>query len=263
MKRDCFLSFAILLVALISIQACSDRSTETATLSPSPRDPPPTAYYSPIPPTPKPTKTITPTPYHVPKWQIDPERENFALIVLDYETLDFKAAYFEVFDPCSVIKPGKTDQELISQASNILKMTDERPQLQRVGDFSVFEIDPADFGGVVVLDPCSGQALFAGEIIGLGKGRQIYPINSIDPTALKYESTLTKTPQRINVMTSPSSTDEEGFEAAWNSVQSLNLVHDFATQPYSVLIYLYTPSVLAFDASVAEWLIFLHRGPSQ
>jgi hypothetical protein len=127
--------------------------------------------------------------------------------------------------------------------------------------FFLFEIIKSEDSGVVILDPCSGQVLFAGTIFGLGVGSQIFPLYPIEPGAFENKFSRIRQPQRIDVFTSPESTSAEGFSTAWKSVQSLNLVHDFAAYQYSVFIYLYSPAIFAFRADEAEWLIFLHRLP--
>jgi hypothetical protein len=265
----------IILVLLLSTQGCGSKNIQTVTTT----EPAANAIYtagaatlfaqeteaakSYPPRTPTQSSTLTPTPVYVPKWEISTSGSNFALIVLDYETLKYKAAYFEIFKPCELYENLKSDQDLIAQAENVLMRTGPRPSLQHVGDFALFEIYPGDIGGAAILDPCTGQVLFVGSIAWLGGGGQIYPVHPIEPDAFENENGPIMQPQRIDAISSPESTNVEGFETAWNSVQSFNLVHDFASYQYSVFVYLYAPSVGAFYPPDAEWLIFLHRGPSQ
>jgi hypothetical protein len=188
---------------------------------------------------------------------------NFALLVLDYETLQFKAGYIETHKPCQYGAPLMSDEALVLKGYDILNRTynadTSNNSIQQVGILSLFEIYPGDTGSVVVFDACNGLELFAG-IIGMGAGYQIYPIHAIKPTAFKYESGAIIQPQRFDVITGVETTyDLAGFGMAWNSVQSLNIVHDFAEFPYNVFIYLYGPAVYAFRPSEAEWVIFLYR----
>ena len=276
MKKNNVLLFTlVLLIALCSIHGCGSKDIQTVTST----QPPANAIYTAAaattfaqlteaaksypPRTPTPSRTPTPTPVYVPKWEIAPGVSSFAMIVLDYQTLEFKAAYFEVFEACEPYENLKSDEFLVSQAENVLQRTGQRPGLQHVGDFALFEIEPTDFGGAVVLDPCTGQVLFAGGIVYAGRGEQIYPVHPIVPDAFLYQTGQIRQPQRMDVITSPASTSAEGFDAAWNSAQSLNLVHDFASSAYTVFVYLYGPAVYTFWPSEAEWLIFLHAVPSQ
>lgn len=276
MQKTCYRLFDLLLLTSILFSTgCTAGATSAAYPPPFPAGYLPsdsyqvtspiltnTPYFSPIPNTSTPSSTITPTPYFISKWKVDPKGSNFALLVLDYETLNFKEAYFFVYDPCSVIRPYKSDDYLIAQGTKIFKKIYAEPTLQHIGDFALYEMYPGDIGGAVVLDPCTGEAIFGGSI-GMGAGEHIYPIHPIEPKAFKTETGQIRQPIRIDVLTSPASTNVEGFEAAWNSAQSLNLVHDFASFQYSVFIYLYAPFVHEFYPPDAEWLIFLHRGPSQ
>ncbi len=221
-----------------------------------------TKYYPPNTPTPRPTQTPTPIPIPAPKWKIDTSKSNYALVILDYKTLQFKEAYYEDFKRCESYEIAKSDQELICQAMIAINLESSLYSFQRVGNFALLEICPGGIGGIVMFESCTGQALFVGTVVRMGLGDQSYPVHPIIPSAFEHETGSISQPDRFDAIANPESTDLEGFELAWNSVQTLNLVRDFSRYHYEVFVYLYPPRVGVFSAPDAEWLIFLN-GPVQ
>lgn len=272
MKKPYFLHVkSIFLATLISLQGCTSRIAPIITNTVQPTNVTSTApvktAFMPL------TNTATPIPVR-PGWQINSSALNYAIIVLDYQTLTLKSAYIQPLSPCQ----HQVDDEVIkSRADGFFEAVmeygtrrvtaDGKTELginvQRVGDFALAEISPNDFGGAAILDPCNGLVLFAGSIVYDGAGEQLYPATPIRPDALRYQTGQIPQPQRIDGRAGPSSTGTEGYEKAWNSVQSLNLVQDFASSSYSVFVYLYPRTVGVFLPENADWVIFLHRDPSQ
>ncbi len=215
-----------------------------------------------------------------PAWLIREDMTNIGIIVLDFQTLQLKRAYFNVQTPCSEVRPPVDDAELKSRAGGLFNavgkywsrriVKDENGVREELdfevsykGDLAVLEMEPGDFGGFAVSHRCSGLVLYAGSIVWSGTGRQLYPAISIPPNALKRApSRRAPTPERIDVVSVPYANEDEGI-AAWKSIQDLNFVQDMAHGPYSVLVYLYPRSVGVFAPSNADWVIFVHRSPAK
>ncbi len=212
-------------------------------------------------------------------WFIRPHASNIAVLILDFETMRFKAAYFTWQEPCDESHPPVSDEALKVKAGGIFTATgthytrrlieeegEAREELAfevaRVGDFAILWIPPGDFGGVAISHLCTGQVLFAGSIVHGGRGEQLYPADFIRPDALKPTSRQAPTPQSIDVVVGHQIIDDQDRGlAAWESVVNLNLVNDLAAGPYSVLVYLYPRTVGAFDPAAADWVVLIHRLP--
>lgn len=207
-------------------------------------------------------------------WRIDPDSysDHVALFVLDYQTLKLKRAYLTQQGRCGNVNPGASDTELRSRAGAIFYATefDWRSRFatsqgfRRIGDFVVQELSPVDFGGVAVSHPCSGAVIYAATIVWAGLGHQIYPTGALSAGDLKIIASAIVEPRSFDVLVGAGAEDKIRNElAAWGEVKKLNLARDLATAPYSVLLYLYGPRVGFFDATQAEWLVFVHRGDRQ
>jgi hypothetical protein len=121
-----------------------------------------------------------------------------------------------------------------------------------------------DFGGVAVSHPCSGAVIYAATIVWAGLGHQIYPTGALSAGDLKNSAGAIIEPRSFDLLVGPGAEDKmRNGLAAWGEVKKLNLARDLATAPYSVLLYLYGPRVGFFDATQAEWLVFVHRGDRQ
>lgn len=215
-------------------------------------------------------------------WFIDPYLSNIAIIVLDYQTLQFKAAYFTRQEPCRSQRQPVSDEELKRRAGGIFDavgkywthrvITDQGTtreelafQTRFAGDLAILEIEPTDFGGFAVSHHCSGAVIFAGSIIWTGTGEQFYPANPIASDALIRHRAPITSPQRIDITNGPAAppADEKSGLAAWHAVQDLKLVQELAASPYDVLVYLYPKTVGMFDPNSAEWVIFVQRHPTR
>ena len=215
-------------------------------------------------------------------WFIDPYLSNIAIIVLDYQTLQFKAAYFTRQEPCRSQRQPVSDEELKRRAGGIFDavgkywthrvITDQGTtreelafQTRFAGDLAILEIEPTDFGGFAVSHRCSGAVIFAGSIIWAGMGKQFYPVNPIASDALIRHMSPITSPQRIDITNGPAAppADEKSGLAAWNAVQDLNITQELAALPYDVLVYLYPRRVGVFDPNSAEWVIFVQRNPTR
>lgn len=255
MKKTSKFTFIVFLIGASLLTACGWAAASTAEVI----TPSATPYIAHTP-TPVPlSPTIIPSPYNVPKWELSTANSNFALFVLDYETLQIKAAYLDVLKPCGPTDNLIHDEVLITQAINVIGNPDVRFSFQHVGNFALLKLGSSNVYGAVILDPCTGQILFAGNGGDFGIG-QIYPVHPIEPDALEKVNGPIVQPVRIDAISNTSMYSIEGFDAAWDSIQSFNLVHDFAINPYSVLVYLHGPTDYPIKPTEMEWLIFLQFG---
>lgn len=195
-----------------------------------------------IPPTP--TSTVT-----QPAWFIDPNQSNIAIIVLDYQILQLKAAYLTQQEPCSSQRQPVCDEELKDRAGGIFDATgdnwsrrvtpDQGDTLGQLafdtrcaGDLAILEIEPTDFGGFAVSHRCRGAVIFAGSIVWMGRGKQLYPANPLPSVALLRRSNSIAPPQRIDVTSGPAAPPAD--EKSRLAVQDLNLVQELAASLYDV-----------------------------
>ncbi|MCJ7510150.1 MAG: hypothetical protein MUP14_04580 [Dehalococcoidia bacterium] len=253
---------------------------ETATPTPTAVVPEETATPAPTAVVPEETATPVLTPLAqalaVLSNRYDPYESAIAVITLDFQTLRLKAAYLTYGEPCDS-QPPVRDEEVRARAGAIFageyawEINVQGGGVSRVGDFVVLRIQPSDFGGVAVSDPCTGEVLFAGIIVWNGFGRQLYPVEPIPPDLLERTSGQASPPQSIDVASSlaaryPEDEQarlEEAGLAAWDSVLDLNLVGDLASAPYTVLVLFYPGKIGAFEPAAADWVIFVHRAPTR
>ena len=214
---------------------------------------------------------------------MDPSLSNIAIIVLDYQTLQFERAYLSRQEPCNSKRQPVPEDEIKERAGGIFNatgkywsqriVTDEKGnereeldfEIQYKGDLAILEISPGDFGGFTVSHRCSGLVLYAGSIIWSGTGEQMYPANPISSNAITRDGKVPNSPQRLDVVVGPAvySVKEESGIAAWKSVQNMNLVEALAKSPFDVLVYLYPRTVGEFNPNKALWIVFVHRYPSE
>ena len=218
-----------------------------------------------------------------PGWFINPSQSNIGIFVLDYQTLAFRAAYFTKQEPCGSNRQPVSEEELQERAGGLFNavgknwsrrvITDDKGNEQSelafkttlAGDLAVLDLPPGDFGGFAVLHRCSGLVIYAGSILYMGKGEQLFPANPINPDVLTHKKTSINSPQRVDVIFGPyvGHIEKESGLSAWNSIQDLNFVQDLAVSPYDVLVYLYPRTVGVFNPDDAEWVIFVQRKPTE
>lgn len=225
-----------------------------------------------------PTETVVGTPIKIGGF-FHPSASNVAIVALDFQTLQLKRAFVSYHPSCDDYPPV-SDDELRWRAGGIFDAAGEYWsgqvkeedlgrsevlgfQVSHVGDFAVLHISPVDFGALAVSHPCSGRVLFAGSIVWSGRGEQLYPPLPIEPDALQRTPGQASPPQRIDVLGQDVDADEEAGMAAWDSIRDLNLVKDLAFGSYSVLVYLYPRTVGTFFPENADWLVFVHHGPTE
>lgn len=213
-------------------------------------------------------------------WGLSDAADNIGILVLDYQTYDLQRAYLSYAAPCTPANSGGRtppldDDTLLQLASGFFEVTgagwprilDESSgewrlemSLTRVGDLAVIEIPPLDFGGFAIFHGCAGRLLYAADIVWSGVGEQLYPAIPLPSSALQHTGRSPASPRTFNVVFGPGAEhgDHDGKgEKAWTSVRDLNLIQELAVAPYDVLVYLYPPSVGAFQPEVAHWVVFI------
>ena len=165
---------------------------------------------------------------------------NLAVLVSDYLTYEFEKGalnYYRQCDGCD---------------------TDSLP-------FEVFYRPPGDFGDIMFSYTETGDTVFFGTIIWMGVGELTYPDNFLPSGRFGRLADAVRDPVSIEYFRIDDPLDgrpeyEARADSAWANLKGLDIVLDFAASDYRVGIYLYPPSVGAFDPSEAKWIVFLYRG---
>jgi hypothetical protein len=162
---------------------------------------------------------------------------NLGILVLDYQTYAFEKGNFSVHQPC-----GNEDADSLP--------------------FIVHYDPPGDWGGISFVYSKNLDTLFSATIIWMGKGEIDFPRVFLPADSFKIQQTNVAAPISFQYYEfgTPVSLFQKKADSAWNAVKSLLVVKDFSQHPYRVGIYLFPPSVGAFDPSVAKWIIFLYQG---
>jgi hypothetical protein len=170
-------------------------------------------------------------------WQLKNDSMNLGILVSDYQTYTFEKGNFSTHQPCD---------------------NEDKDSLP----FIINYIPPGDFGQISFLYSKNLDTLFNATIIWMGMGKINFPLEFLPADSFKTQQTNLSVPVSIKYFEfgTPISLFQEKADSAWNAVKSLQVVKDFSQEPYRVGIYLYPPSVGAFDPSVAKWIIFLYRG---
>jgi len=133
--------------------------------------------------------------------------------------------------------------------------------------FSIEFVSPSDFGHIKFNYIHDNSTLFYATIVWMGQGEIFYkdqflPANSFEKT--NNHITLLENAQYYDRWLIPDyyswAQYKQKADSAWLSIDSLLIVNEFAEYPYRVAFYAYTPSVGAFDPSVAKWIVFLYKG---
>ncbi len=160
---------------------------------------------------------------------------NIAVLVLDYETLEFEGArvlYFPPCDPCA---------------------DDSIPLSYRYKP-------PGDAGDITFWYTPTEGTVFFGTIIWMGTGRIIYP-ESFEP-ADHFARSGGRVPKCDNIrlfMLPIEPSEPPPVDAIWRSIDSLDLLKEFQSPSLRAGFYLYPPTVGVFDPGRAKWIVFLYR----
>ncbi len=123
---------------------------------------------------------------------------------------------------------------------------------------------PGDFGQITFTLASTSDTIFDATIIWMGTGQIDYPEEFITIDPFSFESTPVVKPSDImyldmegNISDDPWITEKA--DSAWDVVDSLVITRYFSEYNYKVAIYLYPPSVGAFDPQAAKWIVFLYH----
>jgi hypothetical protein len=170
-------------------------------------------------------------------WQMKPDSMNLGILVLDYQTYAFEKGNFSAHQPC-----GNEDADSLP--------------------FFIHYDPPLDWGGISFLYSKNLDTLFNATIIWMGRGEIGFPRGFLPADSFKIQQTAAAAPVSIQYFEFGTfdTLFQKKADSAWNAVKLLQVVKDFSQHPYRVGVYLYPPSVGAFDPSVAKWIVFLYQG---
>ena len=116
---------------------------------------------------------------------------------------------------------------------------------------------PGDFGSVRWYDKASGQDLFAGTIIWMGKGERTFPEKFYEPTSFPKTNKYAAMPA-ISLLKYDEFVFEHDvdFSPIWKGVEHIDAVR-WVNESTPAYAYLYTPSVGVGDPRDWYWVIFL------
>lgn len=116
---------------------------------------------------------------------------------------------------------------------------------------------PGDFGSVRWYDEQSGNDLFAGTIVWMGKGERTFPKKAYPPASFpKLDKTTAISPVALLHSEFDGSDNDADYALVWKAVANLQCVSwaDSSTPAY---FYLYRPSVGEGNPADWYWVIFL------
>jgi WD40 repeat protein len=277
MKRKGLL-FACLPAAVMLLVLAAGCNIRTL-LFPAEADSPPQAYPLQLEPSWRRTPYPLPMPlsYEAPEFQPHGGYVTAAVIALDYQTLQPRAAYFSRQPACRDPDDALSDLQLEQIASDFLSDRIEAlshltvageqipTSLVRSGELAVLEFEPGGLRATAIMNACSGEVLFA-EAAGPDRpGKQIYPEDTYpqrvlaSPVPSPYLRVSLQAPTQIEVLhgfdtAGYGKKDEEGL-AAWEVVRNSEQVLDLARWPYNVLVYLNPGTTSEFNPDEAEWIV--------
>ncbi len=167
---------------------------------------------------------------------------NLAILELDFLTYEFiegNMAYFPLCDSCD---------------------SDSLP-------FNIEFMSPMDYGEILFKYSHNEDTLFYASIWWMGTGEIYYPDQFLPSSVFAYQNESIILPdhaQYYEYLLIPTyySLDQykQKADSAWMSIDSLQIVNEFAEYTFRVGLYAYTPTVGEFDPYVAKWIIFLYYG---
>lgn len=167
---------------------------------------------------------------------------NLSILVLDYLSYEFiegSISYYPICDSCDL---------------------DSLP-------FEIEFMSPMDYGEILYKYAFNEDTLFYASIWWMGLGEIKIPVGFLSSEAFSYQDESIMLPghtQYFDYWLTPYGMSMEQYiekaDSAWMSVDSLEIVNEFAEYTFRVGFYAYTPTVGMFDPSVAKWIIFLYYG---
>ncbi|MFQ6604319.1 MAG: T9SS type A sorting domain-containing protein [Fidelibacterota bacterium] len=168
----------------------------------------------------------------------EPNSANFAILKLDYQTYDFEGAAFFTLPPCPACPRDSLPLSVANQPA-------------------------VDFGSITFMYSPTTDTLFHATIIWMGEGAIYQPDYFFPPDSFVYLDSLSITADSLYAFQA----SEWGVEwyaradSAWNAVRDLNLdfMGEFAQHEFEVGLYLYPPTVGAFDPNPAKWIVIVYQ----
>ena len=119
--------------------------------------------------------------------------------------------------------------------------------------------EPGDFGSVAFRYTNTGETVFAGGIVWMGRGKIETPDTLLPPESFPVASNSVTMPSDIRYYYHESHTSKPDIDYAWEKVHTLKIVNELAGQQSMVGLYLYPPSVGMFDPDAAKIIVFIFR----
>jgi hypothetical protein len=179
---------------------------------------------------------------------------------------DAAAAALEAFAPLAGGHIAEANEGMLEWEENPFERWSGTPAGSEV--YAAF-YDPADFGGVVLLDAATGAPLFVGETVWAGEGEILYPGKWNGAEGLEYLASAAGEPAALTVVDRYSegncchgmedecvavscTTGEEAFDA----IRKSRLLRDIAScGPYHVSALMYPVTVGMTNWDTAEWVV--------
>jgi len=174
-------------------------------------------------------------------WNLDYDSANFAFLKVDYNTYEFEGGYFTKFP----YQEGY-DREYIP--------------------FTIIYNSPIDYGNIAFLYAASSDTIFSADIWWSGTGQITFPDSMEDASRFSFDSTNVNSPFSISYINYVDEIPDSVFgpkaDSAWQSIRKISVLKQFieTESVFRVGLYLYAPTVGAFNPDVAKWIIFLYRG---
>jgi hypothetical protein len=130
--------------------------------------------------------------------------------------------------------------------------------------FTIDYDSPGDFGGVTFKLSELQDTVFSATIIWMGTGQIYYPNEFSMQGSFLDTNKVTNKPNDLRYIDTDGNAITDAYllnkaDSAWNAIDSLKITELFAENRFKSAIYLYPPSVGAFDPNVAKWIIFLYQ----
>jgi len=170
-------------------------------------------------------------------WLLEPDSTNIGILVVDYTTERFEGGFLRAYPPC-------TDC-----------MNDSLP-------VSTDFVSHGDGLEIIFTYEQTGDTVLYALEVWMGTGMIVYPPAFWPADTFKvlwtpfYEPVHTEH-YRMGW------TDETQYmtrsDAAWQSLRELDLVGAFAQNPYTIGVFLHTPTVGLIDPEKAKWIFILYQ----
>ncbi|MFW6226633.1 MAG: hypothetical protein ACOC31_00865 [Bacteroidota bacterium] len=163
-----------------------------------------------------------------------PDKDKLLMLRIDHLTKNFE---------------GATEIDLSQNAAS----TDSLP-------IDVHYKPPGDFGNITLLYKPSGDTVFDGSIIWMGKG-QINKPDSFDPASqFVTASSPHPLPDTLNYQVIfPQPSHSIPYDSIWYAVDDLKIVKEYARFNKKIGLFFYTPSVGSGNPADWDWIVIMSK----